>query len=260
MLSRPDKAHSVLGWFRAAMSDAVRTRTASDDALALVLSALASANRLAVLRQLREPRTVTEIRLSPESGDDSDRPIARQAVREHLRKLVEAGLVSADPVERRAKETLAYVVNHQRLFALSEEFRTLAALRPLAERADAPTSADARRLPRRVDPPRLLAVKGPDEGAAHSLAPPPGAQEASWLIGRKRGADVRVDYDPFVSLENARVEWRARAYALRCLPQATNGTTLNFEPVEPEREHALRQGDVIGVGRTLFVFQASGSG
>ncbi|MCA1813227.1 MAG: winged helix-turn-helix domain-containing protein, partial [Halobacteriales archaeon] len=102
-----------------------------DEALAGMLSALASPTRLRILRQLRSPKTLREIEVP--AAAHGARAISRQAVREHLDKLLEIQAVNSHASERTYGEAQAYVVNNQVLFALTEEFRGLARLRPTVE-------------------------------------------------------------------------------------------------------------------------------
>lgn len=231
-------------------------RLEADERLAQVLSVLASPNRLTLLRQLREARAMTEIRLPPEEGSGmgsggEDRAIARQAVRGHLRKLLDVGAASI--VQAPADRSPRYLVNHQRLFEIAEEIRGLAQLRPVEEGPAMPTVADARRpVPHAVFP-RLLLVRGLDEGRSFPL-PAKLAPRDGWLIGRSPAAHVRLDYDPFVSGESALIRSDSDRYHVESLPQGRNGTSVNMRLIEPGRRRPLRHGDVVGVGRTLMIF------
>jgi pSer/pThr/pTyr-binding forkhead associated (FHA) protein len=98
-------------------------------------------------------------------------------------------------------------------------------------------------------------VRGLTEGRAYPLPLLPGADEVRWVVGRKRGLPIALDYDPFVSLENTLVVRRASGASVTDLPQSRNGTTLNFERLARDVETPVEHGDVIGVGRTLFVLQ-----
>lgn len=235
-------------------------RGEADERLAGVLLALASANRLALLRQLRAPLHMTEIELTPESvggrsgtAGGEDRAIARQAVRAHLRKLIDAGAVSMAPDPTRGG-SLQYVVSHQRLFEIAEEIRGLARLRPLRELAPRPTVADARERSASATFPRLLLVRGLDEGRTFPLVAPAQAREASWVIGRRKSCDVVLDYDAFASQENSRIAWTPGRFEIESLPSSRNGTTLNEEALGAGEPVPLVHGDVIGVGRSTLVF------
>ncbi|HWH08930.1 MAG TPA: helix-turn-helix domain-containing protein, partial [Candidatus Thermoplasmatota archaeon] len=67
-----------------------------DAALATTLAALANPVRLAILRQLRTPRALGDIRVlsdEPRGPGEPDRPLSRQAVRQHLDRLLDIGVV-----------------------------------------------------------------------------------------------------------------------------------------------------------------------
>ena len=221
--------------------------------LAKALAALASPVRLALLRRLRAPQALGEIRVRAEyeeHGGDDDRLISRQGVREHLDKLLAIGAVRALDEDGRVD----YVLNHQTIYRLSEDLRELARLRPLEDGAGLPTVARPRASRKGLgDAPMLVLVKGLDEGRVFDLTP--SGPKRQWTIGRRRGLDVALDFDPFVSSENALIEVVDGAYVLTDLPGSRNGTTLNFEPLDPAERRPLARGDVVGVGRSLLLFR-----
>lgn len=228
-----------------------------DDALSRSLNALAHPSRLALLRQLRTPKTLREIQLRSQAPDEAGRSISRQAVREHLDRLIAIGVVHARETQRDYGETTEYSLNHQSLFAIAEEFRGLARLRPATE----PIAATVERRPgspepERSDGPCLVLVKGLDEGRSFSLPAPAGGGRRQWSIGRRRGLEVSLDFDPFVSTENALVVLENGRYYVQDLPDSRNGTTLNFHALSKGEKRELRVSDVIGVGRTLLMFRA----
>lgn len=224
-----------------------------DVRVAEALGALAHDVRVALLRELRTPKALREVEIRVREADGRERPLARQTVKEHLDRLVEAGAVLARDAERAYGPTVEYVVNHQALYALSEELLSLARLRPLAEIENATVAQDAARSGDPAEGPRLVLVKGVDEGRTFDLRP--GAR-TSWVLGRRRGADIPLDHDPFVSSDNARVVWDGSRYLVEDLPDSRNGTRLNFAPLAKGTRHPLASGDVIGVGRTLLVFRS----
>lgn len=230
-----------------------------DEALAQRFSALASSVRLALLREVAVPRTVTEIRVKPSAaaagGGGADRSVSRQTVREHLDRLVAAGLVLPRETERSRGPTTEYVLNHQELYALAEEFREMARLRPAAELALATLDGPDRRETGNLAGPCLLLVKGLGEGRAFDLAPRRGDGRDEWVIGRRRGVDVSLDYDRFVSTENALVTLENGAYAIADVPESRNGTLVNFRALERGEKKRLANGDLVGVGRSLLLFR-----
>jgi hypothetical protein len=173
-----------------------------------------------------------------------------------LRKLLEAGAVVALAPVGEGRRSFEYVVNHQHLFMLLEELREVAERAPDKE-LRGETVADGRVTHVGRPQPRLVLTRGLREGTTYSLAPPEGAAEHVWVLGRKRGLDVSVDYDPFVSSQNSRIMWtRPGGYVLEDLAGNRNGTMLNYERLSPGGRAALTRGDIVGIGRTAFVFQA----
>lgn len=224
-----------------------------DDALSEALAALASPQRLQLLRQLRAPKVLRDVSLSAE-GEGGGRPLARQTVSTHLEKLVAAGLVTSRETDRGYGATTEYVLNHQAIFFLSEELRTLARLRPLAE-PESVTLQGASQRPGALAGPCLLLVKGADEGATFPLPAKSGTPRA-WVLGRRRGVEVCLDFDPYLSSENSVVRWDGAAFHVEDLPQSRNGTTLNFSPLLRGERRRLAHGDIVGVGRSLLEFRA----
>ena len=226
-----------------------------DAALARALGALASPVRIALLRQLQTPRVLREIEVKATDGDASARNISRQAVREHLDRLMETGVVVARETEREYGTTLEYSLNHQALFALSEEFRALARLRPAAEPHMVTVTGGRPAAAAPPEGPSLVLVKGVDEGRTFDLRPP-AAGRREWVIGRRRGLDISLDFDPFISTENSAIVWEDGVHAVVDLPESRNGTMVNFKPLPKGARHPLRVGDLIGVGRSLLMFRA----
>lgn len=229
--------------------------------LAHALEILANENRLEILGQLRIPRTVTEIELRPPSaraGENPDRAISRQAVRVHLQKLAELGLV----VSRRSRRGLVvadeFTVNRARLYALMEEIRELTVVPanqgeflPQETLVGAPSEA-----PARGHVPRLVIAKGIPEGRAFALtaAAAEGASRG-WVIGRKVGLAVTLDYDAFVSSQNSEITLEGGGYRLHDLRSNRNGTYLNWRKLDKGATVPLAHGDVISVGRSVLVFR-----
>jgi DNA-binding HxlR family transcriptional regulator len=227
----------------------------TDAALADALRALGTPARVQLLRELRTPKTVTEVELRAPGSDGPGRVLARQTIKQHLDQLVEIGVVATRSVERSHGPTLEYVVNHQTLFALGEDLRSLARLRPTEAPAGLTRVAPVPPPAARRAGPQLLLVKGLDEGLAFDLRPH-GPGPAAWVIGRRRGLAVPLDFDAAVSTEHARVTWDGDRHSVEDLPHSRNGTLVNFRPLEKGRLHALERGDVISVGRSALVFQA----
>ncbi|HWH07884.1 MAG TPA: FHA domain-containing protein [Candidatus Thermoplasmatota archaeon] len=231
---------------------------ASHDRLATLarhLETLASPTRLALLHALREPCPLSDIRVSPSlsrEGERAGRSLSRQAITHHLEQLVEAGLVRRVSDAERARDV--FVLSHERLFAVVDEMRDLARLRPFV-----PWSAPEETLgragpapPPLPAPPRLVVAYGPPEGGAFALHGPVGAR---WRLGRARACEARLDHDPYVSAENAAVERRADGFVVVDL-WSRNGTLLDGERLPAGEPARLHPGGLLTVGRSVLVFQA----
>lgn len=225
------------------------------DALAKNLETLASSTRLEILHALRAPRALHEIRVTPSlsrEGESDDRPLSRQAVSRHLEVLLDAGLVRRIEGGDRARGD-GFVLSHERLFAVVDEMRSLAKLRPLgAEPSVGETVArEGAGDPRLPDGPRLLVAFGRDDGLAFPLASSVGSRSR---IGRAPACEVRLDYDPFLSSEHAAVERAASGFVIHDLA-SRNGTLVNWAKLPSRGSRALAPGDLLTVGRTVLAFQ-----
>lgn len=220
-----------------------------DDRLAEAFDALASSTRLNLLRVLRFPSILShiEVRSSRREGDAN---IARQSVAKHLERLTIAGLVSTHDIVFEGKDTVQFSVNHQALYTLAEAVRALAKMRPAAE-LDAPTVQGPARATKVAERPLLVMVKGLDEGSTFSLVAT--AEKRAWMIGRRRDSDIALDFDQLASAEHARIRWNGKAHEIEDAG-SRNGTSVNFAPLSTEAPRALQHGDVVGVGRCLFVY------
>lgn len=239
------------------MGEADRTAP-SFAALAESLALVASEARLELLYGLRTPKGFRDLEVTPEisrGSEDPDRPLSRQAITHHLDQLRDAGLVEQLPTA--PGDPHQFVVNHERLFALIDEMRGLAKLRPVAvdqEPADTmqgePVGEEAG--PRRPAGPRLVVAYGRDDGVAFPLDGPPGTR---WTVGRAPGCDVRLDYDPYASGRNSIVERLEEGFVVHDLEDNRNGTWVNWDRVPAGGSRDLEAGDVVTVGRTHLVFQ-----
>lgn len=227
--------------------------------LADYLKALGNPNRLELLHALRTPRSVREIELHPESvkeGENPERAISHQAVRDHLAKLRSIGVIAVERVERDGSIVDEYVLNHPKLFAIVEELRLLGELRAKVE-ATAEATMGASRLAAKSEErgPHFMLVRGQGEGRVYPLRKENLAADRGWLVGRKVGLAVSLDYDPFVSSENAEVLLNGAGFTLHDIASSRNGTLVNFEPLSRGGSATLRHGDVVSVGRTHLVFR-----
>jgi DNA-binding transcriptional ArsR family regulator len=228
--------------------------------LAGYLDALANPARLELLHLLRQPRAVGDLQLRPSgtSKGSPERNITRQAVRKHLAKLEDAGLVVTQGGRREGLAVEERVVNHQMLYALLEELRRTTQVTPYAPIAGAATMTESGRQGARGSAgARLIVVHGAREGQTFPLSPTKLAGDRGWVIGRGRDLPVGLDYDPFISQEHAEVLAVGDGFELRDLRSNKNGTELNWEALPRGGAATLVTGDVVGVGRSLLLFRAT---
>jgi len=224
--------------------------------LAAMLKALASPVRLQLLQALRAPRLLSEIRLRParKDGRAEGRSINRVSVRGHLESLLRIGAVRAIPVPRDGRLMTHYVLDYGQLFALTQELQQLARLQPEAGVLDG-TMLGAPAEPRLSrDQPRLVLANGIREGQAFPLRAE--GRRGQWLVGRSPEAGVLLEYDPYVSMENSRINLAGGAFTIVDLPASRNGTAVNWRPLAKNAPCPLANGDVVTVGRSTLVFQA----
>lgn len=230
-----------------------QARNADVDArLSAYLRALAVPNNLPLLRSLQVPRTVAEIRLVParrSSALTPDRPVSRQAVTAHLRRLRALGLVLARRSTRQGRPVVTYVVNHARMFALTDDLRRLALLQPMdhANPTAIPSSDDGVMGVLLPPGPSLVLGYGPVEAAVYPLRGP-----GPWVVGRDPDVEVSIPHDPFISLRNSRIRRADGRLWLESLPASRNGTVHNWRPITGTASVPLSSGDAIGVGRSLL--------
>ncbi|HUR69587.1 MAG TPA: FHA domain-containing protein [Candidatus Thermoplasmatota archaeon] len=220
--------------------------------LARHLRVLGAPGRLELLRRLHVPRALGEIELAATRASRDRTPgrqLTRATIAAHLRTLEEVGLVQARASTRDGQPVVEYALQQARLFVVLDELRRVGLLRP---RETGDTVVED--VPD-VTPPEMpggatfLLVNGPHEARAFPLDGP-----GPWVIGRDPRAHVPLPYDPFVSRENTRIaKARGGRFVLASLPDAPNGTLLNWRPLAGEA--TLVGGDVVSVGRTLLVFR-----
>lgn len=221
---------------------------------------LANVNRLRLLVALQEPRGYGEIELPPSRTDSrgtDDRSISRPAVRRHVQRLMEVGVVKRhlpSPEAAGGGQPKRFIVDHARLFALLQQAMTLATVRPTVQAEEDTMALDTPGQPAPVPGPHLSLVRGVREGQRFPLDGP----EHSWLIGRRPPAEIELDYDAYVSSEHARIQRKDETFVLVDLPQNRNGTLVNWRPIKPGAPVPLSPGDVIGIGMSLLVFQDGG--
>jgi DNA-binding transcriptional ArsR family regulator len=228
------------------------------DKLEQYLRALSHSRRLELLHLLRMPHALNDIRLGPgklRAGTHPERAVARQSIQMHLDKLMDIGAVVAREAEGPGRHGKEFVVNPLRVYQITEEFRkvTIAtAGAPVGRDATVESAMSSRG--EMAPGPKLVLVHGFLEGRAFPLRRSDLEAGGGWVVGRKAGLPVSLEYDPYVSLVNSEVLLDKGEYFLADLGSSKNGTWLNWKPVGEQRM-PLAPGDVVGVGRSLLVFR-----
>lgn len=227
------------------------------DALARTLAALGYPLRLELIRQLRVPHTLRDLKVAPVRGARTTRTstAARQTVSGHLDRLVEAGLVRSSPGS--GSTPSRYAVDPQRLYRFTEDVRRLATIYANRGAPGDATETVPREMP--AGPgipaaPHLVLVHGLLEGKRFSLATGGASSGARWRIGRGAGMEVCLHYDPFASTEHAAVVKEGPRFFLEDAG-SKNGTFVDWERLPARTRVPLSPGGIIGVGRSLLCFR-----
>jgi hypothetical protein len=146
---------------------------------------------------------------------------------------------------------MEFVVQPQRIFVVAEQLKLLARLFPKIQ-PDLRTEHGETAAERAPEGPALVLVKGIDEGGFFDLQP--AVEGHAWRIGRRRGVEVSLEYDPSVSSENARIVLSRGAHVIEDIPGSLNGTRVNFRRLARGEQARLEHGDLIGVGRSLLLY------
>lgn len=230
------------------------------DELEAALKALSFSNRLKLLELLREPRTLDEIHLTPSeihAGARPDRSLTRQAVRHHLDKLAEVGLIRASP--RRGDDgrtRTSYVLDEARLYAVVQKLQGLAtagtrvALDPHKTEAEEPGPFGPW-----PEGPKLVQVQGGRQGAVYQLDQLEPGAEPGWVLGRAPEAEITLQYDPYVSAKDTEIMRTDQGtFDVLDLRTSTNQTRVNGDRLAVGARRELAHGDILQVGTTTLVF------
>lgn len=215
------------------------------EGLSAYLRALANPKRLHLVRYLEEPRSAEEIA--------SELGLARQSALEHLKHLVDAGIVDRQPSRGAHGAVMEYVVNPQRLFAIHESFGMLGIfdapadpVRHPTERLDGASASSAEPAPV-----RLVVVHGMRIGRNVPLR-----GEGPWLIGRDPRATLILDYDPYVSSRHAEIRRLPGGVGYAIADAfSSNGTLVDGKRIPRGGSVPAENGTILSVGRTTLVFR-----
>ncbi len=229
--------------------------------VAEILAALAYAPRLELMEILRIPRSIPDISLKPlrasAASANPDRSVSRQTVAAHLAKLVSADLVREEREPGASRRHVKFVANAPRLYEVLDDLRRICVrtLSPVLAADETRTVSDAPTA-RHASGPRLVLVRGVNEGQVFPLKET-AREDGTWKIGRRRGLQVALDFDRYVSTTHAIIQREAGPHGghrISDAPESKNGTFVNWARLGEGEQHNLRSGDVISVGRTMLVF------
>lgn len=220
------------------------------DALAGYLRVLGNAKRLRLLQFLVEPHYIEEIA--------SELKMARQTAQEHIQQLLDIGVVKRNRGRRDHGPVTEYVVVPQRLFAVGVQLGDLGGLEPeggpkkrIVERTQATPGEEPAPEPAAAPGAHLLVLSGPNAGSVFPLV----GSGPRWTIGREEDRDLRITHDPFVSGTHAEVQRGPTGLVLVDV-YSSNGSFVNFRRLPRGGRVPIRTGDVLGIGRTLLVYQS----
>ncbi|MGB0652350.1 MAG: FHA domain-containing protein [Thermoplasmatota archaeon] len=230
------------------MSDAVSLSTDTElDPLAHNLKVLGNPKRLHLLRFLVQPHYIEEIA--------QELKMARQTAQEHVQRLLDIGVVQRVRGRRDHGPVTDFVVVPQRIFTIHDQLGKLGGLEPELEADDdmraltTPLETGAVMSPELDLAPTLTIVHGMRIGQTTTLL-----GEGPWLIGREPEATLCLDYDPFVSSRHTEVRRSADGFEVADL-YSSNGTFVDWKPVERGAARVLHHGDIVRVGKSLVVFR-----
>ncbi len=224
--------------------------TGRHDDLAQLLDVLSSPVRLQILHALRTPQSVGDIRVvaaRTRKGEHEGRHLARPTVHHHVEALESAGLVAR--VASDDGGAGKFVIDHQRVFALVDEIRSLARLRSAVQASDGVTMISDDAVKALPDPPRLVLAYGRDDHVGYGLG-----DGRRWVLGRGAECEVSLDYDPYASTRHAEITRVDDAFAIRDL-DSSNGTLVEGRLLRPGEQRSLASGALVQVGRSILVFQ-----
>ena len=231
-----------MGDFRTLMGWGAASATVDErEALAKQLSVLASPIRLALLDRLARPAFAFDL--------EKEFDLTRQALKKHLDQLIEAGLVEAQPGKRGIFPATEFLANGAAVFGLKQEVNALATPPSAATPRNTLPGAVERVGAMRAGP-GIVAIVGRRAGEWFALDP-----DRPNGIGRDPDNEVVLTWDSYASARHAVLERSRGGWSVLDL-SSRNGTSVDFEPLARGAQGSLRDGGVLGIGKSLFVLRA----
>lgn len=225
------------------------------------LKAVSDDNRFRLLEDLKDPKTINDLHLTPETenrGYREERCLTRQGIQYHIDILREAGLVTASPQKRDGRIMNVHRVDPSGLFLLEQE---LATFMSRLGQDQPPVDTETQSLPDREETqkwpeePRLVLTRGLTPGRVFELGGKPPSAHRGWIIGRSAKVEITIPYDPYVSAEDTEILPEDGGFRVLDLRTSTNRTTINGRELSFGGEARLERGDLLQVGRTQLLYQ-----
>lgn len=213
--------------------------------LARMLRPLSSPVRLQLLRYLSTSGTIEEIAVHL--------GISRQAARKHVDKLLETGALIKQRSVGKPLPVMGYTANPQALFAIYDQIEKLGDMdvqHPSLMMTRAALNKGRKEPPVPQSGTMLIVVRGLLNGRRFALD---GVNAREWALGRDERCDFTLLYDPWVSKRHMLIKKTDARYVLHDL-RSTNGTIHNMNALPKGADVGLKDGDIIGVGRSVMVF------
>lgn len=238
------------------------------DEIAPVFQALGYPTRLQLLSELRDPKGIKDLDVTPGPSGGAGRPdrtLTRQGIRHHLNQLAESGLVTIERTSRDDHVSNVYKLSQAGLFRASQilhELATVGEIRSapsLNGHARSPSTEEDR--PPWVRPghshrgPRLVLVHGVSQGTTFPLNLEEVCGGRGWLIGSDPSVEIPLPHDPYAAGKHAEIFRDKDVFRILDMRSSDRPTYVDWDPLDIGGAAELKPGTIIGIGRSLLVFQ-----
>lgn len=238
------------------------------DDVAPLFRALGYPTRLQLLSELRDPKGIKDLDVTPGPSGGVGRPdrtLTRQGIRHHLNQLAETGLVTIEQTSRDDHVSNVYRVSQAGLFRAAQMLQELATVGevrsgPAANGHRLSPSTDSDRPPwvqqtMAPEGPRLVLVHGVGQGTTFPLDIKEIAGGRGWLIGNDPSVEIPLTHDPYAASKHAEIFRDEGVFRILDMRSSDRPTYVDWEPLDLGGASELKPGTVLGIGRSLLVFQ-----
>ncbi len=238
------------------------------DDIAPVFRALGYPTRLQLLTELRDPKGIKDLDVTPGPSGGSGRPdrtLTHQGIRHHLNQLADTGLVTIERTSRDDHVSNLYRVSQAGLFRAAQILQELATFGEVRSGPGAnghsPSPGTNGDRPPWVQPtpsydgPRLVLVHGVGQGTTFPLDLEEVAGGRGWLIGSDPSVEVSLPHDPYAAGKHAEIFRDDDVFRILDVRASDRPTYVDWEPLELGGAGELEPGTILGIGRSLLVFQ-----